>query len=66
MTERIFSADDVRKVATALLETAIDWDDGHGNNECRHCMRREPWRSDGSKIDHKLDCPVLVARDLLT
>lgn len=69
MTTPNFNQDDVWKVARALLEWAVSHDVSHGRmavNECNHCDARIDWREPDDKIQHKPDCPVLAARDLLT
>ena len=66
-----FNEDDVIKVAKALFEDAIQWDngsertmnpnDGYQCNYCQagHCQNVE-------QLTHDTDCPVLIAQDLLT
>ena len=72
MSEVEFNTDDVIKVAAALLEEHSYWDSGdYAKDECccNYCSGRSPqWSiwSDIDKIVHELDCPVLIARDLLT
>lgn len=66
-----FNVEDVRKVAKALIEDAIEWDEGytnwyncHDGYRCNYCSASEYETTESLK--HDLDCPVLVAQDLLT
>lgn len=66
-----FNKDDVIKVARALIDNAIRWDNGnenamfaHDGYECVYCNASE-YQSE-EDLNHDLDCPVLVAQDLLT
>ena len=64
-----FAPADVWKVARALLANAINWDRERGRNaynECAHCSAWVYHNEDADKIEHKPECPVLAARDLLT
>lgn len=63
-----FSVDDVRSVATALLEVATRNDVTRGMNaynECRFCNGEVWWNEPDDKIVHESNCPVLKARDLM-
>lgn len=64
-----FVAEEVWTVARAFLENAVSHDVTHGRNaynECNHCAGYVYWNEDSSTIKHEKDCPVLIARDLLT
>lgn len=67
-----FSIFDVRAVASALLENHAWFDDSdYGFNQyiCDYCGARSKKLAtidDIDKIKHDLNCPVLIARDLLT
>lgn len=64
-----FNANDVKRVAEALLEWHYDYDVQHGMNaynECRFCSGRVYWNKDVNEIKHDADCVVLIAKDLLT
>jgi hypothetical protein len=64
-----FDANDVRRVAAALLEGAIAHDVEKGRNaynECIHCDAHVYWDEDDRLIRHAPDCVVLIAKDLLT
>jgi len=72
MSKPEFNPDDVRKVAAALIEAAVYFEGDHSNSwpgvmDCYVC---ECCDSTGGKrmedLKHKLDCPVLIAQDLLT
>ncbi len=61
-----FNKDDVVTIVNAMLEnhTVNIWDHNKGNyTECIHC---ETKHDDPSKIKHDLDCPVLIASNVLT
>ena len=63
-----FHKDDVRLVAQTLLEYQVTTQPsgpyGSEEDRCRYCYSRlsDPPRDS----EHDLDCPVLVAQDLLT
>ncbi|NVO13775.1 MAG: DUF3222 family protein [Rhodoplanes sp.] len=62
------TADDARKIATALLKTAIETvseEDGGARNQCKLCGASVPWAQTGDTIVHKPDCPVVVAQSVL-
>lgn len=64
-----FVAEEVWKVARALLDNAHSYEVTHGRNaynECNHCRGNVYHDQDVERIQHEADCPVLVARDLLT
>lgn len=59
---------DVRKIATALLKTAIEIvseEDGGAQNVCKLCGAGVPWVKSGDEIKHAPDCPVVIAQDIL-
>lgn len=63
--------EDVKIVAKSLIENHWQLDESGYNCyiECRYCYgaaRYQGYDYDPSMIPHKLDCPVLVAKDLLT
>ena len=66
----MFKEEDVIKVAKAMVESHREFVNDHNNgdySECIHCYAetcREP--KGNAPITHALDCPVLVAQDLLT
>ena len=53
---------DIRVLANAVLEHSLE----HGDYDisCYFCHSSND--NDQKKITHDLDCPVLIARDLLT
>ncbi len=62
-----FNKKDVIKIAKGMLESHTIYILDHNNGdyiECIHCWGDH--RDDASKIEHGLDCPVLIARDVLT
>ena len=67
-----FSEEDVLTVARAVIEKSViknvepDDDDifWFTCNYCSAVLRR--WEGDKEDFKHELDCPVLVAQDLLT
>jgi len=67
-----FSPEDVRTVAKALLEDHWTFDSGDYSRDqccCNYCDgKTREWSSwkDYEQIPHDLNCPVLIARDLLT
>ena len=63
------AADDVRKIATALLKTAIEIvseEDGGAHNQCKLCGASVPWLKTGDEISHAPDCPVVIAKGILS
>jgi hypothetical protein len=61
-------AADVRKIAAALLKTAIETvseEDGGARNRCKLCGASVPWQQTGDTIVHKPDCPVAIAERLV-
>lgn len=63
--------EDVKIVASAMIEDHWQLDESGKNCfiECRHCRgygRYVGYDYNPDMIVHKLDCPVLVAKDLLT
>ncbi len=62
------AAEDVRKIATALLKTAIEIvseEDGGAQNQCKLCGASVPWLQTGNEIKHAADCPVVVAQGIV-
>ncbi|KIZ41719.1 MULTISPECIES: DUF3222 family protein [Rhodopseudomonas] len=62
------SAEEIRKIATALTKTAIEIvseEDGGARNHCKICDASVPWLQTGDEIKHKPDCPVLIAQSVL-
>ena len=66
-----FNEDDVKAVATALIKNSVYFDEGYPNSRnprdgyrCEYCDAKEFQKREDLK--HDLDCPVLIARDLLT
>lgn len=69
MSNPQFKNEDVWKVAQTLLDHFVIWDVQCGMNaynECRYCNGHVYWDKDGADIVHDSNCPVLVAKDLLT
>jgi hypothetical protein len=75
----MFNIDDVIKVARAVEDNWCEHEDGYASLSrcpttgyiCRHCDAHQYFENGGVKyteedVKHKLDCVVLVARDLLT
>jgi len=63
------AADDVRTIAAALLKTAIEIvseEDGGAQNQCKLCNASVPWLQTGDEIKHKPDCPVVIAKTILS
>lgn len=67
-----FSRDDVIKVARALLEDHTYFDTGDYSKDqycCNYCSgKTKEWSryTEIENLKHDLDCPILIARDLLT
>lgn len=66
-----FNPEDVKIVAKALIDQHWELDESGKNCHiyCMHCgaqARYVGYEYDPDKITHKLDCPVLIAKDLLT
>ncbi len=62
------AAEDVRKVAAALVKTAIEIfseEDGGARLKCKLCDASVPWLQSGTDIKHQPDCPVVIADRLL-
>jgi len=66
-----YNEKDVIEVATALIDSAIYWDEGyvnamcaHDGYACRHCGVGE-FKKKGD-VKHDTNCPVLISQDLLT
>ena len=67
--ETIFNKQDVLKVVRAMLGNHIEYGERNGQAyySCFHCDKSAcQGNMDNARITHKLNCPVLVARDLLT
>jgi hypothetical protein len=63
-----FAAEDVQKVAAALVKTAIEIfseEDGGARLKCKLCDASVPWLQSGGDIKHQPDCAVTVAERLL-
>jgi len=62
--------EDIQKLAEAVLEEFKDYDDGDYAPKgyyCKFCYRDSgKFNYDENNILHTLDCPVLIAKDLLT
>lgn len=66
-----FSTEDVKALARAILD---GWQDRNGRDMecCRHCGNEFGWYDRNGKyvepetVVHALDCPVIVAKDVLT
>lgn len=68
MTKYSPNKEDVKRVAEAMLEQAVERDVTIGMNAyniCRHCDAQQYWDKCPDDLVHKPDCLVLVARDLL-
>jgi hypothetical protein len=66
MTE--YPAEDVQKIAAALVKTAIEIfseEDGGARNHCKLCDASVPWLQTGDEIKHKPDCAVVIAQRVL-
>ncbi|NVN86446.1 MAG: DUF3222 family protein [Rhodopseudomonas sp.] len=66
MTET--SAEDIQKIAVALVKTAIEIvseEDGGARNHCKICDASVPWLQTGDEIKHKPDCAVVIAHRVL-
>ena len=62
------SAEDVRKIAAALVKTAVgieSEEDGGGRNVCKLCRASVPWINPGAEIKHNPDCAVALAQAVL-
>lgn len=60
-----FDIEDVLTLSRAVVnaENHAHYDNYDGVYECVYCLEKH-WRA--HKIKHSLDCPVLIAQDLLT
>lgn len=58
---------DAKVLAEAILEEWEQYDDGDNNPKGHYCLfcYKESWKS-VADIKHAIDCPVLVAKDVLT
>jgi hypothetical protein len=65
---REYPADDVRLIAQTLLEYQVTTQPsgpyGSEEDRCRYCYA--PLSDPPIDSEHDLDCPILVAQDLLT
>lgn len=72
-----FNKDDVATIARAIVEDEMDFDNSDTSDygwSCHYCCAGDPGGGgmDGgmeearNTVKHKTDCPVLVARDVLT
>ncbi|RAI44269.1 DUF3222 domain-containing protein [Rhodoplanes roseus] len=60
--------EDVRKVAAALLKTAIETvseEDGGAANKCKLCGASVSWQHPVEDIVHAPDCPVTIAQHVV-
>ena len=64
-----FNKDDVLVVAKAMMESHSDFNSDDYSNDyynCLHCNGVSPdWATNDSQIKHDLNCPVLIAQDIL-
>jgi hypothetical protein len=63
-----FAPEDVRRIAAALVKTAIETtseEDGGARNQCKICDASVPWLQTGDEIKHEPDCAVAIAQRLL-
>jgi hypothetical protein len=63
-----FASEDVRRIAAALIKTAIETvseEDGGARNQCKICGASVPWVQTGNEIVHTPDCAVAVAQRFL-
>jgi hypothetical protein len=63
-----FAPEDVRRIAAALVKTAIETtseEDGGARNQCKICNASVPWLQTGDEIKHEPDCAVAVAQKIL-
>ncbi len=65
-----FDKNDVLIIAKAVAKDYSDFNSGDYSNDyynCLHCNGVSPgWATSEKQIKHDLDCPVLVAWDVLT
>ena len=62
------SAEDVRKIAAALVKIAVETDseeDGGARNVCKLCCASVPWIKPSTEIKHNPDCAVVLAQAIL-
>ncbi|ABD08579.1 conserved hypothetical protein [Rhodopseudomonas palustris HaA2] len=62
------SPEETRKIAAALVKTAIEIvseEDGGAHNQCKLCGASVPWLKTGDEIKHAPDCPVVIAQRVL-
>jgi hypothetical protein len=63
-----FAPEDVRRIAAALVKTAIETtseEDGGARNQCKICNASVPWLQTGDEIQHEPDCAVALAQKIL-
>jgi len=67
----MFNENDVRMVASELIDNAVYWDNGYENAMnphdgycCKYCSASE--YESINELKHDTGCVVLVAKDLLT
>ncbi|ABE38703.1 DUF3222 family protein [Rhodopseudomonas pseudopalustris] len=63
------AAEEIRKIAAALVKTAIEIvseEDGGAHNQCKLCNASVPWLQTGDEIKHAPDCPVVIAQRILS
>ena len=64
-----FNTEDVVKVAKALLDFGVNYED-YGDNAPYYGFECQCCDGDATQVkeefEHKLDCPILIAKDLLT
>ncbi len=56
--------EDVIIVANALIHESVEWSDYDGGYFCIYCYNG--YQDYMGSYKHNLNCPILVARDLLT
>lgn len=59
-----FDKEDIKKVAEAMVGDCITYDGYSDDYSCDFCSGHRVYQQE--KFVHQLDCPVLVAQDLLT
>ena len=64
-----FSIKDIKIVAKAVFNTELEYvknDKFGGYYYCTYCNKEMPGYFSSSNFKHDINCPVLVAKDLLT
>lgn len=58
---------DIQIVCNAILNSDIrNTGDSGSGGMCPFCYKDCSWNCDISEVNHSLDCPYLVAKDLMT